>query len=185
MGGESVALLALFDAFAPHRPQLDFSDPAASSAKALATISRNLSVYFDSDAFIDEGHLKGLSAEQRLECLVSQGRQSGLLPTEFTKSMIVAFLNASEAHVRAFWQYAAQAMDQPLVLFRSREPIKWMIAEEKELALTQDYGWQRYTTRPVEVISVPGNHVTMFQADRAQTLAAELLRAWCERESCR
>jgi len=57
------------------------------------------------------------------------------------------------------------------VLFRSADPLEWAIEEETELAALSDFGWQKFSSQPVVVHRVPGNHVTMFQQPNVQELA--------------
>jgi thioesterase domain-containing protein len=45
-----------------------------------------------------------------------------------------------------------------------------------------DLGWQKYASQPVEIVSVPGDHVTMITSPNVQTLAAQLARRVVQKE---
>ena len=179
--GEDIGLIALFDGFSPYTPKLSASDPDAASARVLSTIARNLSIFSGQHLTITDSDLAGLSAEERMAYFLAEAKSRNVFPPDLSMADVRAFLDASDRHVRAFWSYVPAMSDERLVLFRSADSLEWAIEEETELADQPEFGWQRFSSEPVVVHRVPGNHVTMFQQpnvnELARVLVGELERA--------
>jgi thioesterase domain-containing protein/aryl carrier-like protein len=179
--GEDIGLVGLFDGFSPYTPMLSASDPDAASARVLSTIARNLSIFSGQHLTITDSDLAGLTAEERMTYFLAEAKSRNVFPPDLSMADVRAFLDASDRHVRAFWSYVPASSDERLVLFRSADPLEWAIEEETELADLPEFGWQRFSSQPVIVHRVPGNHVTMFQQpnvnELARVLAGELQRA--------
>ena len=174
--GGSIGLLALFDGFSPYQPSLDGSDPNAASARVLATIARNLSIYFGQTLPVSEADLATQGYENQIAAFLESAKGRNVFPPDFSIEQVRAFLEWSVRHVRAFWAYRPPLLAERLILFRSCEPLSWTIAEESEAAVLPDYGWQRLSSVPVTICPVPGNHVSMFQPPQVRLLAEALVR---------
>ena len=175
--GEEIGLVGLFDAFSPYTPKLNDSNPDAASARVLSTIARNLSIFSGQHLTIADGDLAGLTAEERIEYFLAEAKSRNVFPPDLSMADVRAFLDASDRHVRAFWSYLPAVSDERLVLFRSADSLEWAIEEETELAASPDFGWQKFSSQPVVVHRVPGNHVTMFQQPNVRELARVLAEA--------
>jgi amino acid adenylation domain-containing protein len=169
--GQEIGLLALLDAFSPHRPKLSDADPGAASARVLATIARNLTIYAGQSVAISESDFLGRTPEDQMSFFLEEAKTRNLFPADLSIAFVRGFLEVSERHVRAFWDYEGRRAGERLLLFRSSEPLTWGIEEENELAALDDFGWQRFSSEPVRIQSVPGNHVTMFQQPQVRELA--------------
>jgi hypothetical protein len=111
--GEDIGLVGLFDGFSPYTPKLSASDPDAASARVLATIARNLSIFSGQHLTITDSDLAGLSAEERMAYFLAEAKSRNVFPPDLSMADVRAFLDASDRHVRAFWSYV------PAVVARS------------------------------------------------------------------
>ncbi|MFT4175499.1 MAG: amino acid adenylation domain-containing protein [Luteolibacter sp.] len=77
-------------------------------------------------------------------------------------------LQVREAHAAAMDVYQPPAVDVPLHLFRTE-------AVDDKFEVSPDYGWSALTPK-LEIIDVPGEHLTMFAPEHAPVLADELAK---------
>jgi thioesterase domain-containing protein len=73
----------------------------------------------------------------------------------------------SSAEMLRTWTPAPVPHDIPVTLFRAREVLAIMSAPA-----ANDYGWSRTLARDIQVVDVPGNHVTMMVPPQVATLVA-------------
>jgi thioesterase domain-containing protein/phosphohistidine swiveling domain-containing protein/acyl carrier protein len=81
----------------------------------------------------------------------------------------------SNFRANMFRSYAPGSMplDAPITLFRAKEPHFTMESYE-EFLKEPDMGWKRFSEKPVEIVEVPGNHVTMISEPHVRVLAEKL-----------
>lgn len=75
-------------------------------------------------------------------------------------------LQVREAHAAAMDAYRPPAVDVPLHLFRTA-------AVDDKFEIVSDYGWAALTPR-LEIVDVPGEHLTMFAPEHVPVLAREV-----------
>jgi thioesterase domain-containing protein len=91
-----------------------------------------------------------------------------LAPATTTTGDFRGFLDLMLAHNRMTGEYSPGRYGGRVVVFR---------AGRDHDQRPPDLGWQRHCTQPVEVVAVPGSHVSMMQTPAVETLA-ERLAAW-------
>jgi thioesterase domain-containing protein len=80
---------------------------------------------------------------------------------------IPSMLTVFQANSQATLSYVPKIYPQRITLFRSREQLS-MSHQDPTL------GWSELTTEKVEVIRVPGNHLTMLRKPCVEVLAQQL-----------
>lgn len=77
----------------------------------------------------------------------------------------IRMLQVREAHWQAMERHRPQYLDCHVTLFRT--------ATDDKFEIPGDYGW-REMVRSLEIVIVPGDHLTMFDAEHAPGLAREI-----------
>jgi len=158
-GGEEVSFLGLFDTGNPAvRPRpFGLAERAAIFSRAMA----------GQPWWSKAGRLFGRTAggirtnlTARLETLAA--RHAGLTRPH---SKLRA-LQVREAHATAMDAYVPRPSDVPVLLFKTT-------ALDDKFEVMADYGWGGMTP-DLEVIEVPGDHLTMFSPEYASRLAREV-----------
>ncbi len=70
------------------------------------------------------------------------------------------------------WRYKLRPVNTAITLFKAKEGIPGF-----HESYEKDYGWHQFTTKPVEVYEVPGDHASMFQEPYVQSLAGAVSAA--------
>ena len=73
----------------------------------------------------------------------------------------------NDVHHQALFRYRLRKHVGVITLFKAAER-PWFVEDP------QNFGWGRYATEGIKVISVPGDHVTMFEEPNCRVLAREL-----------
>jgi amino acid adenylation domain-containing protein len=155
--GREVALLALLDAPDParfaHRPE----DAAGEAELAI------LQHLVPSAAPVSAEELRALAPDERLELVLDQGRAAGTLAASFglpELRRLVRVVRANRAAVRA---YEPRPFDTSLLYIRAED------------GLGDDAVWAGLALGGAEVLTAPGNHLSMHFPPHTGTLAARLL----------
>lgn len=146
----------------------------------LLAFSKKVSQLIGRDIGITRDALAEASASERSAVFLEKFKTARLVPEATSVADFQGFLDLLLAHNDAAANYSPAIYDGRVVVFRAEESL--IIEPEMRVALGSegerelDLGWQRYASQPVEVINVPGNHVTMITSPNVQTLAEHLAR---------
>ncbi len=154
--GERVALLVFFDA-TPDAEGMPGPDILPDDSALLASMS---------PAFHYGAELRRLPPEQRLPSLVAQLQQAGAVPPDVELEQIRNILSVYRAIVRAEQKYVPRHYGGRITLFR---------AERRPPDRGPDLGWRR-SAAAVDVIDVPGDHLSMIEDPSNLAVLAERLR---------
>lgn len=153
---QEVAFLALFDtpAIFTHENAGDVDE-----AELLANIAQQyhmpLSLHM----------LRQIEPDKLLSYFIEQAKAANILPPDLPQ--LRHYLDIYKLHNRIVIAYKPQLYDGPVTLFRASEEF----SEERDEATL---GWQPFTSQPVTIYPVPGNHGTMALEPHVRTLAREL-----------
>lgn len=134
----------------------------------LLTFASKASELVGQDLGVSRGALDGASPESQAAVFLERFKAHGLVPPTTTVADFRGFLDLMLAHNRMTADYAPGVYAGRIVVFR---------AGREDDGRAPDLGWQRYSAQPVEVIAVPGTHVSMMSRPDVQTLARRLA-AW-------
>jgi aspartate racemase len=154
--GERVALLALFDSWAPLSENKPWGLPGDES-KLLAQVARSHRVSLPKNGAAPRGE------GEELERAFEAAKAAGLLPPGVGVAWLRRLVVQHGRAVSAVLDYEPAVYDGQVTLFRAREG-----------AARGDWGWGRLTSLPVNVREVAGDHHTMLSEPHVGELAADL-----------
>ena len=172
--GETVAVLALLDlpARLPGSPpkQLDWDD-----TRWLTNIAHILEMLSGKNLEISYESLKPLTPEAQLNHLKQQMEIVNLLPPNSGIDRVRGIVQTIKADELAFMSYLPRRGYQGrITLFRTSEVYQDELGMLGEIPTDLTWGWNQFSSQPVEVDVVPGNHTTMLGEPHVQVLAEKL-----------
>jgi thioesterase domain-containing protein/acyl carrier protein len=107
--------------------------------------------------------------------LIDQMLAAGLLPPGTSKAYFRRFIEVYRCNALAAAQYQPQmhSLAATLTLFRAEENDMELNHPSADLD-DEALGWRSYTEYPVEVVTVPGTHITMMGEPHVQELALHI-----------
>src|SRR5262249_51730766 len=119
----------------------------------------------------DDSGFAGNSYAQQVEYVIDRLVSARLLPQGLNKTHFSRFIEVYKANAIAAVNYRPEPLPTrvSLTLLKAKEED----SELKSEAQIQDeaLGWSHYTKCPVQVITVPGTHLTMFSEPHVKGLA--------------
>jgi amino acid adenylation domain-containing protein len=166
--GAAVDLLALIDSFAPPRRGKPEALPEGELAGLFALdLARLLGVGLSG---MPAG-LGELTGEQALHLLSQEAARRGWLPPGLGDGELARRFKVFAANHRALELYTGGPCAVAATLFKAAGPAAGAGAGARP---APDLGWRRLTTRPLEVIEIPGDHYTLLQEQSVAVLASGL-----------
>jgi amino acid adenylation domain-containing protein len=109
----------------------------------------------------------GLSLDEKFRHVARFAVQQGVLPVEGIEGVVRRLFRMYAAHWQAAVDYRPPQVDFDLTLLRAREPLPDVLLSMHSTAGTQytdpANGWRAMTTGHVEVVTVPGDHLTLME----------------------
>jgi phthiocerol/phenolphthiocerol synthesis type-I polyketide synthase D len=185
LGGWSMGALVAFEmahiyqqerGIAPMVIILDQPAPGQHSEQAMDDIQRLLlfaqkaAMFAGRDFELSEAMLRGADEEGRTALFFKLFKTHQLIPEGTDMRQFGGYLDTMLLHNRIALDYRPQIYAGKVLLLRAQYAMP--IGAQKKRAA--DLGWQQYTEQPVEVVAVPGDHVTMMRPPHVNVLAASL-----------
>ncbi|WP_353929456.1 amino acid adenylation domain-containing protein [Okeanomitos corallinicola TIOX110] len=174
--GEKVGLLAILDAGLVSHPQylidrqeIDWIWQLLQRIEALKGVNLGLK-YADLAAQIDDQSRWDLAAEFLYKHQV--------LPEHSSLSLLKINMQVMKNLTQNYANYQPKyQISAPIVLFRAEENHEIVLQELRAISNYDlpDWGWQAYTQKPIQVISVPGNHGRMLYEPNIKILSTQLM----------
>jgi amino acid adenylation domain-containing protein len=171
--GQEVSFLALVDSFAPSISQGETTSLETREARDLASFALHLGFAYNQLLAVSN-RVFSLRAEERLACILSEGRSIGLLTAEMTTEDLSAMFEVFKLNSRLMEQYQGGSYDGIVTLFRAESVPDGSHAESGYGPESREKGWEKLAAG-VKVIPVPGDHFTILQEPQVGTLAKQLL----------
>ncbi|MEG4344557.1 beta-ketoacyl synthase N-terminal-like domain-containing protein [Microcoleus sp. A003_D6] len=158
--GEKIALLTLIDTPGPGQmPVLETEDDTAILLYLLG-VGFNLSLSMDV--------LKKLEPDEQLLYFLDQVKIANrVVPPDFGLPQIREFLHLFKVHAQAMLSYIPQTYGGRIIFFRATE-------QNEVNAKNPELPWIEVARLGVEVLEVPGNHITMNYPPNVQVMAEQL-----------
>ena len=175
--GQEVALLAIFDTFAPIEENKIFTGDW-DNATWLVTLAGIVEHLFERKLALSEEILQDLNPEAQLNYFKQELESVNLLPPGSGIDQLRGLVEVFKANNQI--QYQPQSIyPTQIVLFRASELISEEIDLEKPDWMTQDpsWGWEKLAVKPIEIQTVPGSHLTMMREPYVRVLAEKLRAA--------
>ncbi|MBE9243194.1 amino acid adenylation domain-containing protein [Microcystis aeruginosa LEGE 00239] len=177
--GQQVALLAIIDSSAPTYKDkqilLDYID--WDHARWLAEVSKGIEVYLDKTVDISYETLQLLTVEEQLKYALNFFKLTNMLPPNAETRQLEKIVQAYKTSCLCLIDYLPkQIYPGKITIIRAGEeladdPNKDLIAGDCE---DSSLGWSEFSTEPVEIHFVLGNHVSIMVEPHVQILAEEL-----------
>ncbi|SDE77108.1 amino acid adenylation domain-containing protein [Myxococcus virescens] len=162
--GDTVALLALIDAYTP--AVLNAAEPEPDAAQVVSAFASDLlGIGFTDVATLDASQ----SPEAQVEALWEAGQRAGALPPGMEPAHLRALLRVFEANLRAARRYQPPALNPGRVLR--------LQATEGAEGLPEDGGWKALVGTGLEQHAVSGDHYGVLRAPGVRELADRLRSA--------
>ncbi|MCA2709692.1 MAG: amino acid adenylation domain-containing protein [Microcystis sp. M015S2] len=177
--GQQVALLAIIDSSAPTYKDkqilLDYIN--WDHARWLAEVSKGIEVYLDKTIDISYETLQLLTVEEQLKYALNFFKLANMLPPNAETRQLEKIVQAYKTSCLCLIDYLPkQIYPGKITIIRAGEeladdPNKDLIAGDCE---DSSLGWSEFSTEPVEIHFVLGNHVSIMVEPHVQILAEEL-----------
>ncbi|MDF5712710.1 MAG: thioesterase domain-containing protein [Rhizonema sp. NSF051] len=173
--GEEVALVAIFDTLAP----IALAKPEEmDDVNLLISIAKISQMTFTKDLEMDPEPLRSLAPDEQLQYVLDYFKILDILsPDAYTITYLKRLMQAFKADNKAFYEYVPQQINPiPITLFRASEYYQQEPPEIQNSGLSQDlaWGWSAFSSVPVNIQFVPGNHTTMMNQPHVQILVERL-----------
>ncbi len=174
--GASVESLAIFDSTAPVSVR-DAYWRAWDDAEWLLAIAHEIGVFLGAGLGLAREDLEALAPEAQLTCVAERIGSQGDWFAGVGPDRLRAYLRVYRANFQAVYEPRAEALPVPVALFRSTESSPEDYSPSPEVALIREdraWGWDRFSSHPVSVADLPGNHLTMLLEPHVSVLAGRL-----------
>ncbi|MGW9436997.1 amino acid adenylation domain-containing protein [Streptomyces sp. NPDC055607] len=118
------------------------------------------------------------TTEEKIDHIARVAVAEGVLPHGSKGGVVRRLFRVYEANCRAVLDYRPVAVDQDLTLLRATEPLPEVLRVMHDSARTRyddpANGWGALTTGRVEVVEVPGDHLSMMGEAHAARVAEAL-----------
>ncbi|WP_027255442.1 non-ribosomal peptide synthetase [Planktothrix agardhii] len=176
--GETISLLGIFDAglvanpdYITQRSDLDWIWNMIERIEAVKEISLGLN-YEQLAAQSDDQNRWELAAEALY--------YHNVLPEHSTLSLLKTNLEVMKRVTLNYADYQPNfVISAPIVLFRAQDVKEIVVQEHQAMSHYEqsDWGWQPYSNKPVQVVSVQGNHGQMLYEPNVKILADQLKKS--------
>jgi thioesterase domain-containing protein len=113
---------------------------------------------------LDLNYLRTLEQEEQYRYTLRKAKKAGLIPHLVTLGSFRHYLKMNKTQMHAWQEYSPRPYGGKIILFRSEE----MAANASP---GSDLGWGDLAAGGVDVIEVPGDHMSMMRPPQVKTLA--------------
>ncbi len=177
--GHEVALLAMIDSSAPtykdKQMLIDYIN--WDDAQWLAEVSKGIEVYLDSNTDISYDALKFMTVEEQLKHVLHYFKMANMLPPNAETTQLKNIVQAYKTSCLCLVDYVPQKnYPAKITLLRGNEDLPSNPDSDLYSLDLQDsaLGWSEFSTEPVDIQFVLGNHVTIMAEPHVQVLAERL-----------
>ncbi|WP_226889811.1 thioesterase domain-containing protein, partial [Nostoc sp. MG11] len=173
--GQEVALLALLD---PGAPEIDFDidveqqEIEMNDADWLNEIGLVLENFYGTSLEISSEVLKSLSVEDQLNYFQERLQAANLLPADIGIRQLHGLLQVFKIQHQIIYQ-PKEVLLSPITCFTANE-IHDEFQDNSESLDNLALKWDQFSTQPLNLYVVPGNHWTMLNEPYIQLLAEQL-----------
>jgi thioesterase domain-containing protein len=170
--GASVALLALLDCY-PREQDASAPEEMAETGgtsgllgedyvRPIKVLIETLGHYWSTKIAVSYDDLSRLQPDEQLVYLLDRLREAQVVPDDTDISQIRRLVQVSETHEYVLQKYRPRPYPGQITLFRSED------------AEADPASWAPFSSAPVEVHTISGDHILMLVEPYVQSLAAQL-----------
>ncbi|RCJ26208.1 non-ribosomal peptide synthetase [Nostoc minutum NIES-26] len=176
--GHIVALVVMLDMSAPTSKdkkarieRLDWD-----RARWLIELIKAVEVSLSTNMDISYDTLRSLSEEEQLKYVLQHLKMVNMLPPHAEITQLKNMVQALKANSLSLINYVPQQIyPGRITLLRASEtPPERLASKFSEISQDSTWGWSEYSSKPVDIHFVPGNHITMMAEPHVQVLAEQL-----------
>ena len=166
--GEEVPLVVILDTATIQDINEQAERLGEQHAESLEDYMRILKERLGDRLSIEYSDLEGLNEDQALHNVAEAYKEANLLPEQASGEQVSRMDAMNQAITEALKDYVPQGVYEGQVLLFQAE--KGDFEDKTRMA----EGWQAVCSKPIDVHTVPGNHLTMFMAPHVEVLARHL-----------
>jgi thioesterase domain-containing protein/acyl carrier protein len=172
--GFEVGLVAIFDTPAPvFRPIAERED--WDDARWLVQIVREIEEFLNIDLSITHEDLISLPDEAQLDFVIGRIQRTGWWVPGGDRLQLRGYLQVYKTSFQIKYVARESVHPVPIALFKASAANDAMANPELTLLLKEPaWGWERFSSEPVQVYEVPGDHLTMMAGLNVATMADRL-----------
>ncbi|MBE9227620.1 hypothetical protein IQ264_19510, partial [Phormidium sp. LEGE 05292] len=181
--GEEVALLAIFDATAPQRIPTSYLEhlEKLDDVSWMLSFDYSMKAVYGKELNLDAEQLRSLAPEAQVQYVLDSLKMADLLAPDADPTYLSQVLQVYRAE--SMTPYVPKQFHAvPVTVFRSKEVFavdESEISDPEILEYTKNardkaLGWSAFSSQPVDVHFVPGDHVTILRLPHVQVLAERL-----------
>ncbi|MDZ7970786.1 MAG: amino acid adenylation domain-containing protein, partial [Nostoc sp. DedSLP03] len=166
--GQTVGLLVLIDTI---QPETRIESTKDDDAKFLLRMAESIKTNNNIDFSIPFEELRVLPLNEQFHLV---NKKANFI---FSDTEVEDFLNYYKlfrAHVQAMRDYVPQVYPQSITVFRAKEEIIHDFDNREWSTDDPLLGWGKYSSQPIQVIEVPGDHFSIFVEPHIQELTKHL-----------
>jgi amino acid adenylation domain-containing protein len=177
--GQKIALLAIIDSSAPtykdKQMLIDYIN--WEHARWLAEVSKGLEIYLGKNVSISYEALRCLSVEEQLKYVLHYFKLANMLPPNAETTQLANIVQAYKTSCLCLVDYVPKELyPGKLTVLRANEDLPEDPNSELASEASADFslGWSKFSTEPVDIHFVLGNHVSIMAEPHVQVLAEQL-----------
>ncbi len=166
--GERVDLLVVIDAIIAETRIESTKDD---DAKFLLRMAESIKTDSNIDFAVSFEELRDLSLSQQID-LINQ--KANFIFTDTEIKDFIRYYQLFKAHVQAMRNYVPLVYPESMTLLRAKEDIIHDFESPEFHTDDPLLGWHKYSSQPIKVIEIPGDHFSIFVEPHIQELAKTL-----------
>jgi surfactin family lipopeptide synthetase C len=172
--GHEIALLAVFDTPAPAPSKIP-QDVNLDDASKLIEIIHIIERWLGKNLEVSDEVFQKLNPDEQFDYIKEQLMLVDLLPPDAETNLVRGLLQVFDASAQASIHYLPKSIYiNRIVLFRASEVDTKDIELQTQTQSDPTWGWSEFSTEPIDIQIVPGDHITMFNEPHVQVLAERL-----------
>ncbi|MFN6559109.1 MAG: non-ribosomal peptide synthetase [Nostoc sp. ChiSLP01] len=166
--GQTVGLLVLIDTI---QSETRIESTKDDDAKFLLRMAESIKTNNNIDFSIPFEELRGLPLNEQFHLI---NKKANFIFSDTEVEDFLHYYKLFRAHVQAMRDYVPQVYPQSITLFRAKEEIIHDFDNPEWSTDDPLLGWGKYSSQPIQVIEVPGDHFSIFVEPHIQELTKNL-----------
>ncbi|XHR80760.1 MAG: amino acid adenylation domain-containing protein [Gloeotrichia echinulata GP01] len=177
--GQEVALLAIVDSSAPtykdKQMLIDYIN--WDHARWLVEVSKGIEIYLEKNVDISYDTLQSLTVDEQLKYILHYFKMANMLPPNAEITQLTNIVQAYKNSCLCLVDYVPkQPYPGKLTILRANEDLPEDPNSHLNAEVSQDLslGWSEFSSEPVDIHFVLGNHITIMVEPHVKVLAEQL-----------
>ena len=164
--GHKVAMLAMLDSPAP-TPTDKITDNDYDDIKILVHFAIDMARSVGKNLSGSVDQLQRLERDEQLNYFLEQARITNLVPSDFELQQLLSLFKVFKSNLQALHSYIPQVYPHQIIYFQATDNTSGNLHHST-------LGWEKVSSEPIEIITVPGDHYTILTKPLVQIVADKL-----------